>query len=355
MSLYCGRDYVEAAFARKRLDRVPAAVFCSFIPVLPQLGITTKEIRLEPDKFIKAMARTVELIPSDAMALIVGDEALIAEVPGKEVGLTREQVIAQARQGLHLLQDKALFARFKLPDLKEGQRLPYYLEFCRLATTHLREIAVFPFIPSPWSTAMGWRGVEEFIFDTQDDPDFTHQVLHFTTEYSKMVGEALLDTGIGYAVIGEPSASCSVISPKMFREWVQPYLKETVDYLKGLQKGKVLLHMCGYADPLMEDLVSIGFDGISIDSPSSLQRMVAVSQNQTVIIGNTSTEMFLSGTREEVEQAVKEDIAAAAADNGYILCSGCQVPDMAPVENIRTYLEAAHQYGSYDQELFTAS
>jgi len=73
MSSYCGRDYVEAAFARERLDRVPAAVFCSFIPVLPQLGITTKEIRLEPDKFIKAMARTVELIPSDAMALIVGD------------------------------------------------------------------------------------------------------------------------------------------------------------------------------------------------------------------------------------------------------------------------------------------
>lgn len=347
MSSYCGRDYVEAAFARKCLDRVPAAVFCSFIPVLPQLGMTTKEIRLEPDKFIKAMARAVELIPSDAMALIVGDEALMAEVAGKEVGLTREQVIAQARQGVHLLEDKALFAKFELPDLKEGQRLPYYLEFCRLAISQLREIAVFPFTPSPWSTAMGWRGVEEFIFDTQDDPDFIHQLLHFTTEYSKMVGEAVLETGIGYVVIGEPSASCSVISPKIFRDWVKPYLKKAVDYLKGLQKGKVILHMCGYADPLMEDLVDIGFDGISIDSPSSLQRMVEASQNRVVIIGNTSTEMFPSGTREELEKAVKEGIATAAAGNGYILCSGCQVPDMAPLENIHTYLEAAHQYGGY--------
>jgi len=348
MDSYCGRDYVEAAFARKRLDRVPAAVFCSFIPVLPQLGISTKEIRLEPDKFIKAMALTAELIPSDAMALIVGDEALIAEVPGKEMGLTREQVLAQARQGLHLLHDKALLARFQLPDLRKGQRLPYYLEFCRLAISQLKEVAVFPFTPSPWSTAMGWRGVEEFIFDTQDDPGFTNRVLRFTTEYAKMVGEAVLETGIGYAVIGEPSASCSVISPGMFREWVKPYLKETVDHLKKLQKGKVLLHMCGYADPLMEDLVSIGFDGISIDNPSSLPKMVEVSQNQVVIIGNSSTEMFLSGTRDEVEKAVREDIATAAAEDGYILCSGCQVPDMAPLENIRIYLEAAHQYGRYN-------
>ncbi len=347
MSSYCGRDYVEAAFARERLDRVPVVVLCSFVPFLPQLGMSRKELRLDPDKFVKAMVHVEEAIPSDAISFIVGDEGLTAEVLGKKVGLTREQLVAQYGQGLRLLQDKSLLARFELPDLKQGQRLPYYLEICRLAISQLKETAVLPFIPSPWSTAMGWRGIEELIFDTQDDPGFVRQLLHFTTEFSKMVGKAVLETGIGYVVIAEPSASCSVISPQMFREWVKPHMMEAVDYLKGLQKGKVLLHICGYVDPVMEDLVEIGFDGLSIDSPSSLQRMVEVSRNQVAIIGNASTEMFLGGTREQIEEAVKEGIATAAEGNGYILCSGCQVPELAPLENVHSFLEAAHTYGRY--------
>jgi uroporphyrinogen decarboxylase len=97
----------------------------------------------------------------------------------------------------------------------------------------------------------------------------------------------------------------------------------------------------------MNDLIDVGFDGISIDSPTSLQAMVEASQNRTVIIGNTSTEVFLNGTAEEIEKAVKENIDTAAEGNGYILCSGCQVPDLAPFENIGVYLDAGHSYGSF--------
>ena len=44
MSAYSGRDYVEAAFTRQRLDRVPAAALCSLAPILPQIGLTAKEL-----------------------------------------------------------------------------------------------------------------------------------------------------------------------------------------------------------------------------------------------------------------------------------------------------------------------
>jgi len=73
--------------------------------------------------------------------------------------------------------------------------------------------------------------------------------------------------------------------------------------------------------------------------------MVEVSQGQTVIIGNTSTEVFLNGTKESIEAAVRENIATAAGEAGYILCSGCQVPDLAPVANINIYLAAGRDAG----------
>ena len=345
MSAYSGRDYIEAAFTRRHMDRVPAAALCSLIPILPQLGLTGKELRLEPDKFVTAMVANQELIPSDATSFIVGDDTLTAEALGKKVGMTREQLVERGKQGLRLLQDKSFLAEFELPDLRDSERMPYYREICRLALSRLEGTAIWPFTPSPWSTAMGWRGIEDFIFDTRDDPDFVRELLTFTSEYAKAVGEVILETGVGYVVIGEPSASCSVISPKMFREYAKPYLKDTVDYLRGLQKGKVILHMCGYADPVMTDLVEIGFDGMSIDSPSSLQKMVETNQDRSVIIGNASTEIFLSGTKEDVANAARECMDTAAAGNGYILCSGCQVPEHAPPENTIHFLKAAHEYG----------
>jgi uroporphyrinogen decarboxylase len=344
MDSYTGRDYVEAAFTRERLDRVPAAALCSFAQVWPRLHLTGRQLRAEPDKLVAALTANAEAIPSDASAFIVGDEMLTAEALGTKAGITGEQLVDWGRQGLRLLRDKSLFAEFELPDLRKGARMPYYLEVCRLALSQLEAIAIWPFTPSPWSTAMGWRGIEDFIFDTRDDPDFVQDLLAFTTAYTKVVGEAILSTGVGYIVIAEPSASCSVISPKLFRQYVKPYLKEAVDYLRGLQEGRVLLHMCGYADPVMQDLVEIGFDGMSIDSPSSLQRMVETNENRSVLIGNAPTEVFLSGTKEEIGDAAKEGIDTAAAGNGYILCSGCQVPDLAPIENTIHFLRAAHTY-----------
>jgi len=46
---------------------------------------------------------------------------------------------------------------------------------------------------------------------------------------------------------------------------------------------------------------------------------------------------------------VKQSIDIAAEPNGYkyILCSGCQIPDNAPLENINHFLEAGRQYGRY--------
>jgi uroporphyrinogen decarboxylase len=344
MDSYTGKDYIEAAFARERLDRVPAAALCSFAQILPKVGLTGREVRTEPEKFVTAMAANSELIPSDVTSFIVGDEALTAEAVGEAVGITREQLVGWSREGLRLLRDRSLLDRFELPDLTKGPRLAYFIEICRLAMSRLPSIATWPFIGSPWSTAMGWRGIEDMIFDTRDAPGFVHDLLSFTTEYIKMIGEAVLDTGVGYAVISEPSASCSVISPRIFREWVKPYVKQAVDHLQGLQKGKVLLHMCGYADPILQDLVEIGFDGISIDSPSSLQKMVDVSQGQAVIIGNVPTEMFLHGTRAEIEDVVKQSMDTAATGNDYIICSGCQVPELAPLENTIHFLRTAHAY-----------
>ena len=68
------------------------------------------------------------------------------------------------------------------------------------------------------------RGVESLIYDTADDPQFVDRLLRYVIEFAKMVGDAVLETGVGMMTVSDPSAGSSVISPDMFRKWARPYL-----------------------------------------------------------------------------------------------------------------------------------
>jgi len=339
---YTGRDHIASVFGGERTDRIPVRTLQSFIPILDRAGVTAKEVRTQPEKFVKAMATLYEIVPQDGISMLVGDPAMFAEL----FGLSFEEF---KTRGLELFGNKLGFKKAKLPDPKQFERLLYYQEICRLADAALPEVTVDAMSISPWSTAMVMRGTENLIFDTKDDPQFVHELLRFTTEFAKMVAAGLMDNEIGMLTIADPNAGNSVISPKMFREWAKPYLQETIDYLKGYSNKPICLHICGYTDPIMEDLVSLGVDAISMDGPASLKKMVEVSQGRVVIEGNFPTELYAEGTKQEIEDMVKECISTAAEPSRYkyILCSGCQVPDNAPLENVNHFLEIGRRYGRY--------
>lgn len=47
-----------------------------------------------------------------------------------------------------------------------------------------------------------------------------------------------------------------------------------------------------------------------------------VGRGKVVVIGNVATELFLEGTGEQIEDAVRRCVGAAAGQAGYILSSG---------------------------------
>jgi len=262
------------------------------------------------------------------------------------VGLSFEEA-KHLGLGRSLLDDKSLLGKIQVRDASQYQRLGYFKEICEKAVKAMPDVAFAVFTTSPWSTAMMLRGMETMIYDTTDDADFVHELLRFTTEFAKTVGDALLETDVDIITIADPSAGCSVISPGMFRKWAKPYLEETIHHLKRQEKIPILLHICGYTDPIMEDLVSLGIDGLSIDAPSSLQKLVEISQKKIVIQGNFPGELYVEGTTTEIEEKVKESVEIAAEPSGYryVLCSGCQVPENASLENVRYFLESGHRHG----------
>ncbi|MFQ5923424.1 MAG: uroporphyrinogen decarboxylase family protein, partial [Anaerolineales bacterium] len=241
--------------------------------------------------------------------------------------------------------DKGKLGSLQHADPKKDGRLPDYLMACSETKDILPDVIVSAVIAGPWTIAMGLRGATELILDAMNDPDYVHELMEFCTQATKDVTQELAEIGVGIGY-SEAPASCSLISPDMYRDFVLPYHKELVAYFQEKKVG-VGLHICGNADPIIEDIVSTGASNVSIDSGTDIRRAVEASRGKAVLIGNVDTTTFMADTKNEMSQAVQDCIDHAPADSGYILAPGCEVPGAAPAEKIDWFMDLAQELGTY--------
>jgi uroporphyrinogen decarboxylase len=245
----------------------------------------------------------------------------------------------------YVLEDKGSLGKLNLPEPTRDGRLPYYLEACEKVSEAIEESPVGSVIVGPWAIAVTLRGAERLIMDTVDDPLFVHELMRFTTKLASKFGEAVsaLRVGLSYS---EAPASCSLISPKLYREFIKPYHTQLVNHFKERRTG-ITMHVCGYIDPIMKDIVETGCSAVSIDAPSSLEKMVREAEGKVVIIGNVATGIFLSGQEQEMEAEIRRCVDTAGASSGFILSSGCEVPPDASKELVQHFCDFARTYGRY--------
>ena len=198
-------------------------------------------------------------------------------------------------------------------------------------------------IAGPWTIAAGLRGAERLIFDTFDDPEFVHELMELCSQASTRLAEAIAEIGVGLG-FSEAPCSCSLISPTIYREFVFPYHKRIVDHLR--QKNTAVgLHVCGYADPILEDVVATGVTNVSVDAPTDLPKAVAACRGKALLIGNVATELFVTGSRDDMAQAITSCIEASPEDSGFALAPGCEVPAIAKPESVAWFMELADELG----------
>jgi len=342
MKQFTGRERVEAAFRREYADRVP--VNLDFGPhYAKEMGVSTQEYFGNIDKAYEVITEQLKALPSD-MVVVPQNLFVWYALPNLYRYKTRSEQITDGG-----LKDKSALADLEYIDPKQSPGIGEGLASCKRCVATFTDKAVRPVCIGAFSHAVRLRGAEQLMLDTADDPEFVHRLMRLTTDATKARALLIARTGVMVIVMGDAYASLSLISPKIYQEFVSPYYKELLAYLKQeVSDGPYLgLHICGYLDPIMEDLVSLGLDYIELDSPSSLKRMVDVSQKKIVVRGNIAAETFLEGTKEQIEQAVKDCIDTAAKGSAYILSTGCQIPLETPIQNARYYLEAAERFGRY--------
>jgi len=334
-----GKHYMLSALKRQPADRVPTTVLIG--PYCSRLSpYSVKEILTDARKSAEAHLTFHDRFKPDSI-VVYNDIYLEAEAVGCELEFPADHISHPKRA---LLEDKAHLARLTVPDPQKDGRLPYYIEVCQRISAQVRETTAMGLGHSgPWNIAMHLRGAESLLMDTATDPQFVHELMKFTTEVVRDMGDAIIDAGFSPS-LGEAAASCSLISPRIYREFIKPYHQELCRYFRT-KKRFLSLHICGKIDPIMEDILETGIYLLSLDAGSSLQKLTQLADRKLVIMGNVPTNLFSSGTRNEMEGAIRRCIDTAAAESGYILSSGCEIPLDSTEDRIEHFFEYGRQYG----------
>jgi uroporphyrinogen decarboxylase len=213
-----------------------------------------------------------------------------------------------------------------------------------------RDRAVVYGFADVWQRPALVRGWEEFFLDLVEQPDWAHFLCRkFTDFYLEDYTRAAEITGGRidlYLLISDlGSQRGPLISPAMFAQFVEPYLKEMIDHIHGLG-ARVLFHTCGAIGPLIPELIRLGVDLLDPIQPvnASMQpeNLKAQFGRNLCFHGGIDMQKLLPhGTPEEVEAEVRRYCQVLGAGGGYIVGPAHLFQPDVPPENVLAVYRAA--------------
>ncbi len=197
------------------------------------------------------------------------------------------------------------------------------------------------------------RGMEQFLSDMLINKDYARRLIDLVADFHLQAGLKLIDLGCDILLAGDDVGiqDRMLISPELWREFVKPcYGRVFGAYKRRNPKVKIATHICGYIEPIMDDLIEVGVDILNPVQPTAMDpaRLKRRYGKRISFWGAVDDQRVLPlGSPPEVEAEVRLRLRQLAPGGGYILCSSHNVQPATPLENIRAFYAAGKRYGTY--------
>ncbi len=359
-----GRERILSALSLKIPDRVP--LYIHGINEAPIIGIGRHLTDGLPDpRDIYAMTDSEKLKLVDTLFLIhehfevdgctcfeIGHEALLDEKRVMDdwgVTYVRNPHGIPVAKG-HPLADASDLAGFSPPEPKREHLL--LLDLARERFHGQR--ALFWMMRGTFVRSWRLAGMQNLMMRMISDPGFVHRVAALTLEYNLNQLDLLAAAGADVLVVEDDIATThsTLISPKHFREFVNPYNRRLVDRAHALGL-KVVRHSDGNLWPILDDLIASGYDGLNPLEPQAgmdLGKVKSYCGERICLVGNIDCmELLCTGTTEQVEEAVRQAVDTAAPGGGFILSESNSLHPTVNPENCIAMFLAARKYGRTPQ------
>ena len=200
--------------------------------------------------------------------------------------------------------------------------------------------------PGCWQDACCLYGTEKMIMAVYDDPIWVRDFLTILQQRKLHFIRSMSGAKYDILELGGGDASTTVISPKIFEEFVAPF--DSVLIKAAHDAGqRIVYHTCGGMMPILENIAAMQPDAMETFTPPEMGGDVDLAQakqrigDKVCIIGGFDQFHYFTGcTPEETRAQVRKCFSDAGADGGFILCPSDHFFDADPAL-IQAYADEA--------------
>jgi uroporphyrinogen decarboxylase len=246
--------------------------------------------------------------------------------------------------------------KLEIPDIPNAGIIPLQKKFFDISLQKKDENKPWDIVvqlEGTFTLASNIVGAELFTKWVIKEPDIVHSLMQlavgFEIEMAKYWQRSYGTKGV-LLWGGEPVASNQVISPKTFEKFVLPYRKALHEKVLGMGFENIFMHICGDQNGNLPFWAQIpmGSPGILSFGHEVDLTNAAEYFPDDIIVGNLDPSIIQIGTPEEVYDASRLVIEKGKRiPAGFMFGPGCELPPMAPVENVRAMTTAVDDFGIY--------
>ena len=184
-------------------------------------------------------------------------------------------------------------------------------------------------------------GIRETMHLLMNKAKTLKEKLNDVTKFVIGLNKALLEAGGDILVLLEPVSS--LLGPHYFSEFSAPYLKRVINNIDA----PIVLHMCGNATPMLEQIAEIGPNGFSFDHNTKLEKAVEHLKGKVLLVGNLDPVSILwQGDERKITDKTFEMLK-----NGIdVPAPGCGLAVATPTENLNAFCKAVESYKKLQNE-----
>lgn len=208
----------------------------------------------------------------------------------------------------------------------------------------------------PLTLAGQLLGIENLVRYMRSKPNEVEDALDEVLEASFQYADAICEKEPDVICVADPTSAPDLIDPLQFKNMVKPRLE---DLAGGITTNKVL-HICGSTEPIIRDMATTGFDGLSVEEKVDISRAkeeikgggktirvggrtvsMGGGDKTPKLVGNISTNQTLfMGSNQEVKEEVMDALEAGVD----ILAPSCGLAPRSPLANIKAMVEARNEF-----------
>lgn len=201
----------------------------------------------------------------------------------------------------------------------------------------------------PFDTAACLCGSTNLFTWVKTEPNLIHDLLRKIVNFFKKNIEVRVELfkpdNNDFALYDDYSG---FLSPKDYKEFAFPYIKEIFDFYTKEDSIRHF-HCDAPMNHIMELLPEMGVNVLlSFDPKTDISEYKKRIGDRVTLKGNINPiKIMRFGTSEDVKREVKRQLAIAMKGGRYVMCTGGELGDGTPDENIKAMVEAVEEFGKY--------